>query len=105
MKFGHISDKLGVMSLVGTEFARSHMEGKGWNTGEGLGRHGQGIVDAIKPKLKFDQTGVGHNRSVFMTKSVFILKQISEGQKSLSSTGGIMSLTRQLRVSRLRTMR
>ena len=51
------------MSLVGTEFARNHMEGKGWNLGKGLGKHGQGIVDAIKPKLKFDQTGVGHNRA------------------------------------------
>lgn len=39
------------------------MEGKGWNLGKGLGKHGQGIVDAIKPKLKFDQTGVGHNRA------------------------------------------
>ena len=28
----------------------------------GLGKKNQGIVDAIKPKLKFDQTGVGHNR-------------------------------------------
>jgi len=51
------------MALVGTEFARSHMEGKGWNLGEGLGKHSQGIVDALKPKLKFDQTGVGHNRA------------------------------------------
>jgi len=39
------------------------MEGKGWASGEGLGRHGQGIVDAIKPKLKFDQAGMGHNRA------------------------------------------
>jgi len=51
------------MALVGADFARSHMEGKGWSSGEGLGRHGQGIVDALKPKLKFDQTGVGHNRA------------------------------------------
>jgi len=51
------------MALVGTEFARNHMEGKGWSSGEGLGKHGQGIVDALKPKLKFDQTGVGHNRA------------------------------------------
>lgn len=51
------------MSLVGSEFAWSHMQGKGWNTGDGLGRHGQGIVDAIKPKLKFDQAGVGHSRA------------------------------------------
>merc|ERR1712059_172632 len=41
----------------------AHMETKGWTSGEGLGRHGQGITDAIKPKLKFDQCGMGHNRA------------------------------------------
>ena len=67
------------------DFAKSHMEGKGWSEGIGLGRHGQvyfesiiytspiysrevnipslqGITDAIKPKLKFDQSGIGHNK-------------------------------------------
>ena len=63
MRCDHISDIICcTMALVGTEFARNHMEGKGWSSGEGLGKHGQGIVDALKPKLKFDQTGVGHNR-------------------------------------------
>ena len=47
---------------TGQDFAYSHMERWGWNQGVGLGKHNQGIVDAIKPKLKFDQTGVGHNR-------------------------------------------
>jgi hypothetical protein len=28
---------------------------------EGLGHHGQGIRDVIKPKLKFEQSGVWHN--------------------------------------------
>jgi len=45
------------------EFAKSHMVGKGWSEGDGLGRHGQGITDAIKPKLKFDQSGIGHNKA------------------------------------------
>jgi len=45
------------------DFAKSHMEGKGWSEGIGLGRHGQGITDAIKPKLKFDQSGIGHNKA------------------------------------------
>jgi hypothetical protein len=27
--------------------------------GQGLGRHSQGMVDALKPKLKFDQAGIG----------------------------------------------
>jgi len=48
---------------TGEEFAYKHLENKGWSQGDGLGRHGQGIVDAIKPKLKFDTTGVGHNRA------------------------------------------
>jgi len=39
------------------------MEGKGWAKGKGLGRHEQGITDAIKPKLKFDQAGMGHNKA------------------------------------------
>lgn len=51
------------MSLAGTEFAYSHMSGLGWSQGKGLGKNNQGIVDAIKPKFKFDQTGVGHNRA------------------------------------------
>lgn len=51
------------MKLKGTDFAKAHMETKGWTSGEGLGRHGQGITDAIKPKLKFDQCGMGHNRA------------------------------------------
>jgi len=41
----------------------AHMADKGWSRGEGLGRHGQGITDAIKPKLKFDQSGVGHSKA------------------------------------------
>jgi len=48
---------------TGEEFAYKHLEKAGWSEGDGLGRHGQGIVDAIKPKLKFDTTGVGHNRA------------------------------------------
>jgi len=49
------------MSLIGSDFAYTHMEGLGWSKGKGLGKQEQGIVDALKPKLKFDQTGVGHN--------------------------------------------
>ena len=32
-------------------------------TGKGLGRNESGITDAIRPKLKFDTQGVGHNAS------------------------------------------
>lgn len=48
---------------TGEDFASKYLETKGWSQGDGLGLHGQGIVDAIKPKLKFDTTGVGHNRA------------------------------------------
>jgi len=46
-----------------TEFAWKHMEQHGWVKGEGLGRSGQGMVDALKPKLKFDQAGMGLDRA------------------------------------------
>jgi len=49
--------------MIGSQFARVHMESKGWEAGDGLGKHKQGITDAIKPKLKFDQTGIGHNKA------------------------------------------
>jgi hypothetical protein len=34
-----------------------------WVTGKGLGRNESGITKAIKPKLKFDTQGVGHDAS------------------------------------------
>merc|ERR1712071_551650 len=45
----------------GGDFAWGHMQRQGWKKGQGLGRKGQGITDALKPKLKFDQSGVGHS--------------------------------------------
>lgn len=32
-------------------------------SGKGLGKNEDGISEALKPKLKFDNTGVGHNSS------------------------------------------
>jgi len=46
----------------GENFAVKHLKQKGWSQGEGLGRGGQGMTEAIKPKLKFDSAGLGHNR-------------------------------------------
>jgi len=46
-----------------TEFAWRHMEQHGWVKGQGLGRSKQGIVDALKPKMKFDQAGMGLDRA------------------------------------------
>lgn len=50
------------MPLKGKDLAWRQMENQGWTKGQGLGRNGQGMLDAIKPKLKFDQSGIGHNR-------------------------------------------
>ncbi|XP_072394016.1 uncharacterized protein [Diabrotica undecimpunctata] len=43
------------------DFARKQLEKYGWSEGKGLGRNEDGISTAIKPKLKFDNSGVGHN--------------------------------------------
>ncbi|XP_071493810.1 uncharacterized protein [Diadema antillarum] len=42
-------------------FAQNQMQKYGWMQGKGLGRTESGITDAIKPKLKFDTAGMGHN--------------------------------------------
>jgi len=47
---------------VGENFARKHLKQKGWTKGSGLGLTGQGMVDAIKPKLKFDNSGLGFDQ-------------------------------------------
>lgn len=39
--------------------AKSMMEKMGWKEGDGLGKEGQGIKTAIKPKKKIDATGIG----------------------------------------------
>ncbi|KAH1025469.1 hypothetical protein HUJ05_010191 [Dendroctonus ponderosae] len=43
------------------DFARQQLEKYGWNEGKGLGRAENGISQAIKPKLKFDNAGIGHD--------------------------------------------
>nr|CAI5846827.1 unnamed protein product [Callosobruchus analis] len=43
------------------DFARKQLEKYGWSEGKGLGRHEDGISTPLKPKLKFDNAGLGHN--------------------------------------------
>ncbi|KAK6637202.1 hypothetical protein RUM44_007616 [Polyplax serrata] len=43
------------------EFAKKQLEKYGWKDGEGLGRQKDGISKPIKPKLKFDKGGLGHD--------------------------------------------
>ncbi|XP_057328041.1 G patch domain-containing protein 4 [Microplitis mediator] len=42
------------------DFAKSQLEKFGWSEGKGLGKNEDGIVEALRPKLKFDTTGIGH---------------------------------------------
>ncbi|XP_023015962.2 uncharacterized protein [Leptinotarsa decemlineata] len=43
------------------DFARKQLEKYGWSEGKGLGKNENGISAALKPKLKFDNSGVGHD--------------------------------------------
>jgi len=45
------------------DFAKQQLEKFGWKEGSGLGRNGNGISEALKPKMKFDSSGLGHTRS------------------------------------------
>lgn len=45
------------------DFAKKHLESFGWAEGKGLGKSEDGISKAIKPKLKFDNFGVGFDQS------------------------------------------
>lgn len=42
-------------------FAERMLRKQGWKKGQGLGKTEQGITEAIKPTLKFDNTGIGHD--------------------------------------------
>lgn len=43
------------------DFARKQLEKYGWEEGKGLGKDETGMTTAIKPKLKYDNTGLGHD--------------------------------------------
>jgi len=51
------------MAGIGAAFAWNMMKSQGWSDGDGLGKNRQGRKTAIKPKLKFDSHGLGHDRS------------------------------------------
>ncbi|XP_044266062.1 G patch domain-containing protein 4 [Tribolium madens] len=42
------------------DFAKKQLVKYGWKDGKGLGKNEDGISEALKPKLKFDNTGIGH---------------------------------------------
>ncbi|XP_076633745.1 uncharacterized protein LOC143347949 [Colletes latitarsis] len=41
-------------------FAKTQLMKYGWTEGKGLGKNESGITEALKPKLKFDTSGIGH---------------------------------------------
>ncbi|XP_037072955.1 G patch domain-containing protein 4-like [Pollicipes pollicipes] len=43
------------------DFAKEHLKKLGWQEGDGLGKRRHGMAEALKPKLKFDTSGVGHD--------------------------------------------
>ncbi|XP_043252413.1 G patch domain-containing protein 4 [Colletes gigas] len=42
------------------DFAKTQLMKYGWTEGKGLGKNESGITEALKPKLKFDTSGIGH---------------------------------------------
>merc|ERR1712226_1467842 len=50
---------------MGEKILKKH----GWKSGEGLGKHSQGISKPIKASLKFDKAGVGHDPAKEFTNS------------------------------------
>ncbi|XP_046743004.1 G patch domain-containing protein 4 [Diprion similis] len=42
-------------------FAKAQLLKYGWTEGKGLGKNESGISEPIKPKLKFDHAGIGHD--------------------------------------------
>jgi len=44
------------------KFGQKLMEKMGWNKGEGLGKEGQGITDAIKANYKDNNKGIGYGK-------------------------------------------
>ncbi|OXU20465.1 hypothetical protein TSAR_012321 [Trichomalopsis sarcophagae] len=43
-----------------SDFAKAQLLKYGWTEGKGLGKNENGIAEALRPKLKFDTSGVGH---------------------------------------------
>jgi hypothetical protein len=41
--------------------ARKILQSQGWSEGQGLGKSNQGIPEALRPHLKFDTSGMGHD--------------------------------------------
>ncbi|KAL0809551.1 hypothetical protein ABMA28_011084 [Loxostege sticticalis] len=50
------------------DFARKQLEKYGWTDGKGLGKHENGISEALKPKLKRSVTGIGHDAASDFTE-------------------------------------
>ncbi|KAF5304839.1 hypothetical protein FQR65_LT07856 [Abscondita terminalis] len=51
------------------DFAKRQLEKYGWQEGSGLGKNANGISEALKPVLKFDNAGLGHSTSEQFTNN------------------------------------
>lgn len=49
------------------DFAKRYLQNCGWEEGDGLGKEKQGILTAIKPKIKFDKEGIGYENTADVT--------------------------------------
>ncbi|XP_058797907.1 G patch domain-containing protein 4 [Phymastichus coffea] len=48
-----------------SSFGKAQLLKYGWTEGKGLGKDENGIAEALKPKLKFDTSGIGHKDTDF----------------------------------------
>ncbi|KAI4504468.1 hypothetical protein M0802_000018 [Mischocyttarus mexicanus] len=49
------------MFINSSSFAKKQLQKYGWTEGKGLGRSENGITEALKPKLKFNNEGLGYS--------------------------------------------
>jgi Pin2-interacting protein X1 len=53
-------------SAPSSSFAQRQLEKMGWSSGEGLGKHRQGMASHIKVKKREDEVGLGHVKPEFV---------------------------------------
>jgi Pin2-interacting protein X1 len=53
-----------------SDYASSLMKKQGWSEGQGIGKHGTGVSDAVKVSKKDDVKGIGYSAKVNQTYSM-----------------------------------
>ncbi|KAK3930564.1 G patch domain-containing protein 4 [Frankliniella fusca] len=49
------------LAFLSMDFAKRQLEKYGWSEGQGLGKNSTGITTALKPKVKLNTAGIGHD--------------------------------------------